>query len=68
MHTATSSDEVTTREALAILGLTDPSTVSRYVALGTLVPSRKLPGRTGAFLFRRSDVEEFAARRAGDAA
>jgi hypothetical protein len=52
-------DEVTTREAMEILGLTNPSTVARYVAEGKLAASRKLPGRTGAFLFLRSDVERF---------
>lgn len=50
-------DEITSREALELLGLAHPSTISRYVALGKLTPSRKLPGRTGAYLFRRSDVE-----------
>ena len=67
MHTAPPPDEVTTREALEILGLGDPSTVSRYVSVGILAPSRKLPGRTGAFLFRRADVERLAAKRAGAA-
>lgn len=28
---------------------------------GRLHPSRKLPGRTGAYLFRRADVEALAA-------
>ena len=42
------TDEITTREALEILGLTDPSTISRYVGYGKLKPSRKLPGRSGA--------------------
>ena len=55
------TDEIVTREALEILGFTDPSTISRYVALGKLQPSRKLPGRSGAFLFWRADVERLAA-------
>ena len=50
-------DEVTTREAMEILGLTNPSTITRYVAERKLTASRKLPGRTGAFLFARSEVE-----------
>lgn len=54
-------DEITSREALELLGLSHPSTISRYVALGKLTPSRKLPGRTGAYLFRRSDVEALIA-------
>lgn len=57
-------DEVTTREALDILGFSDPSTVSRYVQIGKLTPSRKLPGKTGAYLFLRSDVERLAAEMA----
>jgi hypothetical protein len=61
MPAASPDDEIVTREALEILGLADPSSVSRYVAVGKLTPSRKLPGRNGPFLFRRGDVEELAA-------
>jgi hypothetical protein len=53
-----SQAEITTREALEILNLTDPSTIAKYVKRGKLKPSRKLPGRTGAYLFHRSDVEQ----------
>ena len=55
-------DEVVTREALEILGLKDPSTISRWVQIGKLTPSRKLPGRSGAFLFWRADIERLAAQ------
>lgn len=55
-------DEITTREALKLLGYSDPSWVSKRVKSGALVPSRKLPGKRGAYLFRRADVEAFAAR------
>jgi hypothetical protein len=51
------TDEVTTREALEILNLSQPSTIAKYVKLGKLAPSRKLPGKTGAYLFHRADVE-----------
>ncbi len=61
----TQPDEITTREALSILGLSDPSSVSRFVAERKLQPSRKLPGITGPYLFLRSDVEALAASRAG---
>ena len=61
----TQPDEITTREALNILGLSDPSSVSRFVAERKLQPSRKLPGITGPYLFLRSDVEALAASRAG---
>jgi hypothetical protein len=50
-------DEVTTREALAILGFGHPSTIARYVTEGKLLPIRKFPGRTGGYLFSRSAVE-----------
>ena len=63
----TQPDEITTREALSILGLSDPSSVSRFVAERKLQPSRKLPGITGPYLFLRSDVEALAASRAGEA-
>lgn len=59
----TPPDEVTTAEALAILNLVSPATISRAVKEGRLTPSRKLPGRTGPYLFRRSDIEAFKAQR-----
>jgi len=55
------TDEITSREALEILGFTDPSTISRYVGYGKLTPSRKLPGKNGPFLFWRADVQRLAA-------
>ncbi len=33
------------------------TTVNRWVADGRLTPARKLPGNTGAYLFRLDDVE-----------
>ena len=35
----------------------DRRTVHRWVESGRLVPALKIPGKTGAYLFRRSDVE-----------
>lgn len=62
------TDEITTREALTILGLKQPSNISRLVAAGKLTPSRQLPsnGRNGAFLFWRADIVRLAAARADD--
>ena len=60
----TPTDEITTREALTILGLAHPASVTRFVAEGKLTPARKLPGVSGAFLFLRSDIEALAAERA----
>ena len=37
-------------------------TVLRYVAARRLTPTQKLPGTTGAFLFRRQDVEALRSR------
>lgn len=54
------TDEIATREALVVLGYTNPSTIVRYVQSGKLTPSRKLPGRNGAYLFWRADVQRLA--------
>lgn len=65
-------EEITTRDALAVLGVTAASTLTRWVAAGKIAPSRKLPGKTGPFLFWRHDIERLAderlARSNGDAA
>jgi hypothetical protein len=47
--------------------MADPSSVSRFVALGLLRPALRLPGKNGAFLFHRADVERLAAQRAAAA-
>jgi excisionase family DNA binding protein len=49
--------EVTAAEAADLLGV-DRRTVVRYIEHGDLVPSQKLPGRTGAFLIEREAVEQ----------
>lgn len=50
-------DLLATVEAADVLGV-ERSTVSRWVEKGRLVPAQKLPGNTGAFLFKRSHVED----------
>lgn len=50
---------VGTREAAEIGGVTQ-RTVARWVETGKLTPYAKIPGRTGAYLFRREDVEALA--------
>ena len=63
------TDEITTREALEILGLKNPSSISRLVKSNDLTPSRRLPvGRHDMFMFWRHDVVNLAAKRAEDAA
>lgn len=54
------TDEITSREAMEILGLTSLSTISKYVGYGKLTPSRRLS--TGQFLFWRHDVQRLADR------
>lgn len=65
MHKQSESpdDEIVALEVCGILGI-DRSTLIRRVQAGRLIPTRKLPGRTGAYLFRRSDVMAAAAQKA----
>lgn len=58
----TTEDLVGTAEAGRILGKT-ARTVQRMVTSGALVPVVTLPGKTGAFLFKREDVERIKASR-----
>lgn len=53
-------DLLTTAQAAEILGKT-PRTVQRMVAAGLLTPATTLPGKTGAHLFDRAEVERLAA-------
>ena len=55
--------DITTAEACAELGI-NRSTISRWVALGHISPTMKLPGRTGAFLFSRSEIARVKQERA----
>lgn len=53
-----------TADAAAILGVTLP-TIKRLALRGdALQPAVKMRGKTGAYLFRRADVERLAAARA----
>lgn len=56
----TSSDDlIPSVEATEILGV-GRSTLTRWVQSGRLPEAVKIPGTTGARLFRRSDVERLA--------
>lgn len=57
---------ITSDEAATLLGV-DRRSVVRFVDRGELTPSLKLPGRTGAYLFERADVEQLQQQRAGAA-
>lgn len=61
------NDLIGSKEACAILDR-DRSSLTRYVQEGRLVAVSKLPGRNGAFVFNRSDVEAFKATLAGTVA
>lgn len=61
-------DLITTQAALEILTYADPSSVVRLVKEGALIPALKLPGKTGAYLFRREDVERLRDERQGSPA
>jgi hypothetical protein len=63
MGTEAVAELVTTAEAMPILKVTQPSSVIRLVKSGKLTPVHKLPGRTGAYVFARADIELLAAQR-----
>jgi excisionase family DNA binding protein len=52
----TDPDLLSTAEAAELLGCS-PRTVHRRILRGDLPVARQLPGETGAFLLRRTDVE-----------
>lgn len=56
-------DLIGSAEARKILQV-DKSTLSRWVAAGTVTPIKRFAGRTGAMIFRRGDIEKLAAVRA----
>lgn len=47
---------VASAEVCAELNM-DRSTLSRWVSAGKIAPAMKMPGRNGAMLFNRSDIE-----------
>lgn len=62
MHDSPSmpSDLLATIEAAEIIGV-ERSTLSRWVALGRMTVAHQLPGKNGAVLFERAEVERVAA-------
>lgn len=50
---------IPTSVASSLLGK-PAAAISRMVRTGRLTPAHKLPGLTGAYLFRRTDVEALA--------
>ena len=60
---AVKHDMIGSKDSCRILGI-DKATLSRWVTAGQLTPVHKLPGRNGAYLFNRSDIEALATERA----
>lgn len=56
MNTADELGALITPQACSVLGI-DRSTLTRWVRSGRIEPTGKLPGRTGAFLFTRAEVD-----------
>jgi predicted site-specific integrase-resolvase len=49
-------------ESCRILNV-DKTTLARWAAMGRIGIAHKLPGRNGAYLFRRGDIRALAAQR-----
>lgn len=45
----------------------DRATITRWVVSGKLPTVHKMPGKSGAYLFNRADVEQIASERDGAA-
>ncbi len=58
--TAMDDELLPTATVAELLGKT-VTTINRWVLEGKLIPAVDMPGRTGARLFRRSDVEALLA-------
>lgn len=55
-YMASHNDLIGSAEACRLLGI-DSSTLTRWVVSGKVVAAHKLPGRTGAYLYHRADIE-----------
>jgi hypothetical protein len=62
-HVASHTDLIGSTESCRILQI-DKSTLSRLVTGGTIKPASKFPGRNGAYVFHRSDIEALRDERA----
>lgn len=51
----TTADVIGTAESARLLGV-NPVTITRWAAEGKLPFAGKLPGKNGAYIFRRADV------------
>lgn len=62
----TDTDIIGTAEACAILGK-HAATLGRWIDSGRIQPATKLPGRNGAWLFWRTEVEQLRDELAAEA-
>lgn len=60
-------DLITTAQVAELLGIT-VAWANKQAKAGRLPVAQKLPGDTGAYLFRREDIDAEVQRRAGAAA
>ncbi|MEA1795150.1 helix-turn-helix domain-containing protein [Rhodococcus sp. IC4_135] len=56
-------DSIGSTEACRLLDVSR-ATLTRWAKSGVITPAMQLPGRNGALLFKRDDVEKLAAQRA----
>lgn len=59
----THSEFIGSKQACEILGI-DKATLTRWATAGMVTAAHKLPGRNGAYLFDRRDIEAIARQRA----
>lgn len=57
MNTTPSAELLTSQQACDALGGIDRSTLVRWVQTDKIRPAMKLPGRRGAYLFQRSEID-----------
>jgi excisionase family DNA binding protein len=62
-HSASPPDLIGSAEVARLLKI-NQVTVARWVASGQLTPAHKLPGKNGAYLFNRADVDQLISDRA----
>jgi predicted site-specific integrase-resolvase len=67
IRVASHTDLIGSSESCRILEI-DKSTLSRWVADGVITPASKMPGRNGAYVFHRRDVEALRDERAEQSA
>lgn len=65
--TSPDPDEMIVSSQVGVIMGKSPRTIARLAEQGEIPYASKLPGPNGAYLFRRSEIEELAAKRAAEA-